>query len=204
MKMQGITLKLGPAEKKRLRSLLTKKGRMQYNQFLAEGVRLLEESLRFDFLPTGLYYSQAELNDRGMKLIKLYQERGINCQEIAARDIRQLSDTETSQGLIGLFNIPQCRPGEISGGTFQKILLLDRVSDPGNAGVLIRSALAFDFNLVLGTDETVDLYNPKVVRSSVGAIFGIPVCSGSPEDVAILKKNQNYAIIITDPRGGAY
>ncbi|MEW5924810.1 MAG: RNA methyltransferase [Candidatus Zixiibacteriota bacterium] len=202
MKMQGITLKLGPAEKKRLKALLTKKGRSQYGQFLAEGVRLLEESLRFNSLPVTLYYSRAEMNERGLKLVSLFERQGVKCLEIAAKDINQLSDARTSQGLIGLFNIPQYGSGEIAGGKYGRILMLDGVSDPGNAGALIRSALAFGFDLVLGSGETVDLYNPKVVRSSAGAIFGIPVSAGSLADAAVLKKHQNYAVIITDPRGG--
>jgi len=202
MKTQGITSKLSQGEKKKLRSLLTKKGRQTENKFLAEGVRLLEESIRHAFVPLRIYFSRAELNDRGGKLLEQFSSLKVPLKEIAARDLRHISDTETSQGLTGLFDIPRRNPRDIAGGAFGKILLLDRISDPGNAGALMRSALAFGFDLVFATEETVELYNPKVVRASVGALFGIPVITGAAADIGGLKKKHRCAVIITDPKGG--
>jgi len=201
MKMQGITSKLSQAEKKKLKSLLTKKGRQTEMKFLAEGVRLLEESIRHDFLPIRVYYSTSELNDRGRQLLDRFGKCGVPAQEAAIRDLRQISDTETSQGIAGLFEIPERNPRETYRGSFRRILLLDRISDPGNAGALIRSALAFAFDLVFATENTVELYNPKVVRSSAGAFFGVPVMTGTADNIADLKRRQNCAVIISDPRG---
>ena len=202
MKMQGITSKPTQAEKKRLKSLLSKKGRLREKQFLAEGVRLLEESLRHEFRPVRIYFSATLIGGRGQQLLDRFQENKIPIQELTARDIRRISGTESSQGLVGLFDIPERGPDDMRRGLYKKILLLDRVSDPGNAGALLRSALAFEFDLVFATEDTVELYNPKVVRSSVGAVFGIPVITGAPDDIAEFKRHQNCTIIVTDPRGG--
>ena len=200
--MQGITSKLTQAEKKRLKSLLSKKGRQKEKQFLAEGVRLLEESLRHKFEPVRIYFSAALISDRGQQLLDRFSEHKVPVQEIASRDLRHISGTESSQGLAGLFDIPERDPRKMHKGLYKKILLLDRISDPGNAGALLRSALAFEFDLIFATEDTVEIYNPKVVRSSVGAVFGIPVITGSPDDIAAFKRHQNCAVIITDPRGG--
>ena len=64
-----------------------------------------------------------------------------------------------------------------------KVLFLDRVSDPGNLGTIIRTALAFDYDLVVTSDNSVDIYNPKVVNSTKGAIFAIPVIQKSLKKV---------------------
>lgn len=155
--------------------MLRKKGRSEYRQFIAEGVRLLEEALRHERMPERVFYSETLIGERGLKLVNDFQGRGVAVEMITARDLDQLSDTEHSQGLIGLFNITEANPGDLNDSNYRNFLLIDNISDPGNAGTLIRSAAAFGIDMILLTGSTVDPYNPKVVRSSSGAIFAVPV-----------------------------
>ena len=64
-----------------------------------------------------------------------------------------------------------------------KVLYLDHISDPGNLGTLIRTALAFDYDLVVTSPDSVDIYNPKVVNSTKGALFAIPVIQKDIEEI---------------------
>ncbi len=78
--------------------------------------------------------------------------------------IKKLSDVQSPQGIIGVCKMKEKEA--VQG----KIVLLDRLQDPGNMGTLIRSAVAFGFNTMV-IDQCVDIYNPKVIRATQGALF---------------------------------
>lgn len=82
--------------------------------------------------------------------------------------IQKLSDVSSPQGLIGVCHYPE--QSHIS----KQVLLCDGIQDPGNMGTLIRSALAFGFESLV-VDHCVDVYNPKVIRSTQGALFKINI-----------------------------
>jgi len=180
--------------------LQTKKGRKLEKRFVAEGIRLLEESLKNSFLPIKLFYTESLLTDRGRWLVKEFEREKVSLNKISAKDIISISDAGTSQGVLGLFNIPQLKPG-IAFKKSRKLLLLDSISDPGNAGTLIRSALAFGFDAVILTNNSVDPYNPKVVRSSVGSIFGLPIITATVEEILRFKKYDGFKLIVADTKG---
>lgn len=81
--------------------------------------------------------------------------------------MKELCDTVTPQGIIGIFEIPQFNP-KLTGN---KILALNGVSDPGNVGTILRTALAMGYTTVICDEKTADVYSPKVVRSAMSAIF---------------------------------
>lgn len=89
-------------------------------------------------------------------------------------------------------------PDDING----RVLVLDRIQDPGNLGTMIRSAVAFDFKTIIVSNDTVDLYNDKVIRSSEGMIFNINVIKGDLHDMIPLLKSKNYKVIGTDVKRG--
>ena len=81
-----------------------------------------------------------------------------------------------------------------------RILVLDDIQDPGNLGTIIRSAVAFNFDTVVISNGTVDLYNPKVVRSTKGMLFNINIIKR--DIVSFLKELDNYIIYGTDVNNG--
>ncbi|UCD94012.1 MAG: RNA methyltransferase, partial [Candidatus Zixiibacteriota bacterium] len=167
----------------------------------AEGVRLLEESIRHKWLPEKVFYAEAALGDRARALVRKLADMGVSTQAISSREAEQISDTRTSQGLTGLFNIPDREVREIFMGRYRRFLLLDGVSDPGNAGVLVRSACAFGFDSILMLHDCVVQFNPKVVRASAGAIFRLPIYAVSLADAANLKKNRKLVFMSGDLAG---
>jgi len=81
--------------------------------------------------------------------------------------------------------------------TGDKVLYLDNISDPGNLGTIFRSALAFGYKDII-LDNTVSMYNEKVISSSQGAIFKLNIVNG---DISSLKKLNQYQIISTEIKG---
>ncbi len=147
-----------------------------------------------------MYYAESLLTDRGGWLVNEFEKEKISLSKISAKDISAISDANTSQGILGLFNIPQLKPG-VAFKKSRKLLLLDNISDPGNAGTLFRSALAFGFDAVILTNNSVDPFNPKVVRSSAGAIFGFPIIPATAEEILRFKKYDGFKLIVADTKG---
>jgi TrmH family RNA methyltransferase len=188
------------AEKKRIKALYSKKSRKTEKQFAAEGIRLLEESLRCRYLPTKVYCADSELSERGHRLVREFKRAGVSVNNLSVRDFSGITETESSQGLLGVFEIPDSKLEALIpiGG---RILLLDNISDPGNVGTLFRSALAFGFEAVIMTNRSVDPYNSKVVRSSAGAVFGLPIISATGEEILRFKNNNEFKLIVADIKG---
>jgi TrmH family RNA methyltransferase len=84
---------------------------------------------------------------------------------------------------------------------YRRLLLCDGLADPGNLGTLIRSALAFEFDLVMVTKQTAEVYAPKVVRSSAGAVFGVPVAEVSIDELLSFAGQHDLSLIAADIHG---
>ena len=84
----------------------------------------------------------------------------------------------------------------------EKILILDRIQDPGNLGTIIRSAVAFNIDTIVCSPDTVDVYNPKVVRASQGMMFHIPILIKNTEKLIHELKELDYKIVGTKVTNG--
>lgn len=78
------------------------------------------------------------------------------------------------------------------------VLVIDRLQDPGNLGTIIRSAVAFNFQTIIVSDDTVDTYNDKVIRSSEGMLFNINIIKAELTSMIPLLKENGYKVIGTD------
>ena len=190
------------AELKKLRSLQTDKGRQRAGVFVAEGVRLLEEALRFEHWPAALYYTPSLISDRGRRLVDTFKARELRIREISAVNMRRVSGVTAPQGILGVFAMPDVRLSELYTPEHRNILLCENISDPGNVGTLCRSALAFSFDLIVLTGSCADPFSPKVVRASMGAVFELPIAVAPPPEIEALAERENISVIATSPRGG--
>ncbi len=84
----------------------------------------------------------------------------------------------------------------------EKILILDHLQDPGNLGTIIRSAVAFNIDMIILSKDTVDFYNPKVVRASQGMMFHIPILVRDSKEFIQELKEKDYKIIGTKVTNG--
>ena len=112
--------------------------------------------------------------------------------------MKKLSTLETPPNIIGVCKIPNHKAGNIG----NKILLLDNVQDPGNLGTIIRSAKAFDVDSIVVSNDTVDLYNPKVVRATQGIIFHTNIFKTDLIEFVKELKRKDYMIYSTNVENG--
>lgn len=188
-------------ELKNLKALNSAAGRREQGRYLAEGIRLLEESVRNNCLPKALFYSEAHLSERGSRLLSEVRSRNVATESISSRQLASISDTRSPQGVIGVFDLPPTPTAELFSGHHRRILLCEAISDPGNLGTLIRSARAFDFSLIALTGQSADPYSPKVVRSTAGALFGQKICMAEGHDITRLAGSSDTGLVAASHRG---
>jgi len=186
---------------KNIRALLTDRGtRQKEGLYVVEGVRSIEEAassgLQLDLV---LYSSQ--LSERGNALLEQLRNRGVPIEEVQAQILENLSDTETSQGILAVLPIPAA----VLPISWDLILVLDRLRDPGNLGTILRSSAASGVQAVVLTPSTTDPFAPKVVRAAMGAQFYLPIVSMTwPEIIEACRKRKPSpaAILVADSAGG--
>lgn len=160
---------------KKILALQRRKGRDAEQKYLIEGVRLCEEAVRSDVTIEQFVFCRETMaeNERLRSLHASARQRGVPIQETNRRAMQGMCDTQTPQGVLGVVDMPEWdRAAAVSAPS---ILLLDRIRDPGNLGLILRTAEAAGVRALFISRDAVELYNPKVVRASMGSIFRLPV-----------------------------
>lgn len=162
------------------RDLQRRKARERQRKFVAEGVRTVETLLESPLSVAGLLVT-AELRQsaRGATLVEGALARGLTVLDVSDEELASAADTDTPQGVLAVAEIPSISLTATSGAA--RYLVLDALQDPGNVGTVIRTAAALGVTATIALPGTVDVWNAKVVRSTMGAIFRHPVVSMSWE-----------------------
>jgi len=189
---------------KELLKLKTKKERKTQKRFLIEGIRLGEEVADSDWeTDFVLFTSSFEKSSIGRKLLQKFERRNVKIIPVKSEEVKKLSDTVTPQGVIAVVKIKEFSLDRLWSEGSSIILALDAIRDPGNVGTLIRTADAFEIDGVILSSDTVELYNPKVVRSTMGSIFHLPIFDEIDlEKIIPQLKKRDFKIYSTNVRDG--
>ncbi|HYU54387.1 MAG TPA: RNA methyltransferase [Gemmatimonadaceae bacterium] len=186
------------------RDLGRRKAREKHALFVAEGVRSVEELLRSGLTIRGaLVAPQLPEAPRGQALRKALDESSVEVLEVSEKDFRSAAETESPQGVIAIGEVPRRSLDTLDIGEVCRLILLDGVQDPGNAGAIVRTAAALGAAATIALPGTVDLWNPKVIRSSMGAQFQHPAFHAELEEVLTFLKREQIELWATDATGGA-
>jgi TrmH family RNA methyltransferase len=152
-----------------LKSLHHKKFRSEHGLFLAEGYKSVKEFIDSAYQIEVIYHTPTI----DPNLLKL--SRKMNFNEISLTDVEKISTLKTPQDIIALVKIPEWPV--LSANILQNkfSIVLDGIQDPGNMGTIIRTADWFGIQNIICSDDTVDVYNPKVVQATMGSIAHVNV-----------------------------
>lgn len=175
-----------------------RRARHKAGRFVLEGANLVLDAVAAGAALDQVFYTEEYASSPdGTSKLETLSRSGTGLLAVAEPVMRAMSDTLTPQGILAVIAIPALPAPE----DFTFALVIDAISDPGNMGSLMRVAAAAGVPLMLVTSGTVDLTNPKVVRSAMGAHFRLPVQMLSWEGVA--RRLADHVIFIAEARGGA-
>ena len=164
--------------------LKDKKYRNSTDSFLIEGKNLIEEAYKKNLLKEIFV-----LEDNNITL-------DVPTNYVSKEVMKKLSTTDSIPVVVGVSH--KKREEELG----NRLLILDNIQDPGNLGTIIRSAVAFNFSTIIVSEDTVDFYNDKVIRSSEGMIFNINLVKDDLLSIIPVLKEKGYKIYGTDVKKG--
>ena len=142
--------------------------RRKQGVFVVEGIRMFSEIPREVHVET---YATESFYEKHQELFA-----GIRYELVSDHIMESVADTKTPQGVLSIVKQLQYSVEEVCSGNNPLIMALENIQDPGNLGTILRTAEGAGVTGILMSADTVDVYNPKVVRSTMGSIFRIPFC----------------------------
>lgn len=170
---------------KKYRKLQKRKYRDEYEEYIVEGLHLILEAYKAGVLE------------------ELILEEGLEapvpcpCNYFSKEVMSKISTMDNPSTIMGL-----CRKLTKNEVVGNKILILDEIQDPGNLGTIIRSAVAFNIDTIVLSENTVDLYNPKVLRATQGMFFHVNIVSCIAREVIALLNNLEIPVYGTSVLNG--
>lgn len=177
------------------RQLLKRSGREKAGLFITEGVPTVREALLANRVKTLI----VEDLTRYPELLELSDQ--VQVVTADASELAGLTDTVTNQGVVAICRTETIQLAELPDQS-NLVVICSQIRDPGNAGTVIRCADAFGADAVIFTTGSVEVTNPKTVRSSVGSVFHLPIVTGVPlADALDWARAEDLQIFAADARG---
>lgn len=193
---------------KNLIQLQTKsKVRNKEKQYIIEGIKMFEEVLSckdahlIKAFVSETYYNHLRSENSSM-LMKLEE---VEMEVVTDKVFKEISETMTPQGILAIVSQPQYQLEDMLGKEEVNLIVLEDLRDPGNLGTIIRTAEGAGVTGIILSKASVDVFNPKVIRSTMGAIYRVPfVYVDSIADTICMLKERNITLYATHLHGAVF
>lgn len=178
---------------KNTKKLKERKNRNKSNKYIIEGFRLVQEAFKANVDVDYLIVTQ-DGSEKIDQFLSNYITEQVRIYHISDNLFKELVSTENPQGILAVINM-NLKPINFDGNFY---LICDKVQDPGNIGTIIRTAHAAGVEGIILTKGTVDIYNEKAIRSTMGSIFYIPV-HYDDDNLSLVKnlKSKGFKLVVT-------
>ena len=181
---------------KNIRKLKEKKYRDQTNQYIVEGIKMIKEAITEEAVIKLIVVCEENANSGSIDKKLLYEIAKYECIYVSKKVFDLISEVKTPQGILAV--IEKDNSEDKIDYKQDVIVVLDGIQDPGNLGTILRTIDSVGLNQVIVSKETADAYNPKVVRSTMGAIFRVNIIeSDNLLDTLKNIKKHKYKVMAT-------
>jgi len=171
--------------------LLNSKGRKKHGLFIAEGLREMQIAFKSGYTPIQIFFNNEFLAKKDLHSLSFFNLPHYNIFEVDKKLFSKIAYREDTEGIFGLFKIKHLKLDDLKLSDKPLFIVLESVEKPGNLGAILRTADAANVDGVIVCDPIIDLFNPNVVRSSIGCLFSVPVVLCSTTDaINWLKENK--------------
>lgn len=193
--MQVITSKENEIIKN-IKKLKDKKYRDEENKFLVEGIKMVKEAIDENAKISKIVICEDCINDGSIEQELLYEIAKHDCIYVSKKVFETISEVINPQGILAVVE-KETKEEQISYDE-DVIVVLDGLQDPGNLGTILRTVDSVGLKQIILSEKTADPYNPKVVRSTMGAIYRVNIIR-SKNIIETLKniKKHKYEIVVT-------
>ena len=183
---------------KHVKKLKEKKYRDEYNEFIIEGIKITQEAIEEKAKIKAVIICEDCKNQSAIPNELLYEVAKMNCIYVSEKVFMSISDVTNPQGIMAIIEKENEENLKIDFSN-DKILILDNIQDPGNMGTIIRTCDSLNMKQIIVSKGSSDIYNPKVVRATMGAIFRIKIIE-SDDLVKTIKelKKHKFKVYATD------
>lgn len=181
---------------KNIRKLKEKKYRDLNNEYIVEGIKMIKEAISEEAVIKLIVVCEENANSGSIDKKLLYEIAKYECIYVSKKVFDLISEVKTPQGILAV--IEKQNSEDKIDYKQDVIVVLDGIQDPGNLGTILRTIDSVGLNQVIVSKETADAYNPKVVRSTMGAIFRVNIIE-SENLIDTLKnmKKHKYKVMAT-------
>lgn len=159
---------------KHIKKLKEKKYREEYNEFIIEGIKMIEEAMQENVKIKSIIICDDCKTQGAIPNELMYEIAKLNCIYVAEKVFSTITDVINPQGIMAIVEKPISEEKEIDYNE-TNFLLLDNIQDPGNLGTILRTADSLNIKQIILSKGSADAYNLKVVRSTMGAIFRVKI-----------------------------
>lgn len=171
--------------------LLSSKGRKKHNLFIAEGLREMGIAVQSGYVPQLVFFDTDFVQKKGIEQLKNLKISNEKIFEVEKKLFSRIAYREDTEGIAGIFESKKIDLENLKLKENPLVLVLESVEKPGNLGAILRTADAAGIDAVFVCDPVIDLFNPNVIRSSIGCLFSqrIVVCK-SHEAISWFRKKK--------------
>jgi TrmH family RNA methyltransferase len=180
-----------------LRKLRDKKHRLSYGETLLDGKKTIQVAIQSG-VPLKCVYHRAPGTPADTEFLDIIKKKNIECQEISDPVFQKICYGENESGFVARISIPEKSLETLPKTSNPLYVILDCIEKPGNIGAILRTSDAVHVSAVIACDPKTDLYNPNVIRASLGTCFTVPYLqTDTPTLVSFLKQRAIFCFALT-------
>lgn len=180
-------------------SLLKKKFRETEKKFIVEGKKSVHEGIKSNF-KCEIVFATTKFALGETRFLKEIESKKIKVEVIKSLEYKKIADTKSPQEIAAVFNMKKMKP-DFSSICDSILVYLEDISDPGNLGTIIRTCDWFGIKNIFLSKESANVFNPKVIRSSMGSVFYVNLFENITLSEILKLKNSGFEFLCSDLEG---